>query len=164
MIEIPGSDSLTSYEQCLVNEMMQEIRYRAQYMLVEYDEEDFGYYKLPDGHLVVLIRSIYLPFPVSDEDSGPPSYMVEYERQKTPNVYLVYPDQPPEQPITPGTYFTYWLPKVHVRIPQLVSIATPDGKVRIGDHSGMIDHIAHKETDERVKGILDRIYKRITDD
>ena len=162
MIEVAGSMPLSAEEEFLVNEMAGKVRYQAQRIFIKYDEEDLGYYKLSDGHIVVLVRSVYLPILVCDEDSGPPSYMVEYEYQKTPNVYLVYPDQPPVQPTIPGAFsFSYWLPEVHARIPQLVALATPDGKVRFGDHAGMVDHIVHKEMDKRVKGILSGISEHI---
>jgi hypothetical protein len=130
----------------VIHACKKEIRYRADYMHLNYDPGDIQPWDVSDGYTIVLLTHIYLP-------------QIEDERIKEPTVYIVYPspmmncwEKTSDWKIEARTF----LPTVRVRIPQLVLIIGPDDRVITSDPV----HVLQLMACEDEKAMQGRIFDR----
>ena len=138
-----------------------EIRYRADYMCLDYDEADIEALTLPDGHTVVALTKMYGPVLHDTDDE----MVAEVVRAKFPNMYAVYPTYQQlmeryAEWVGKAKLYAH-IPRVQVRFPQLVYMILPDGSIKKSDSLEMIEAMVKKETQRKMVENADSLTKQV---
>jgi len=142
----------------LIEQVKTEIRYKARYMNLPFDEEDIEHHEIEDHTLVALMR-------INRPDTWFDGEEVIKIGDKTANIWVDYPSPLLSMPERDQqgfiTSFRMPLPMVHIVIPSLVYLILPDGTVK-GDEAFYSLHgcIERQNAEQNLAHLLGDIWNR----
>lgn len=142
----------------IIQRCKDEIEYRADYMCIPYEKEDIEHITLPDGHTVVLLKYYWGATLAEMPDLDNLDSECPYIKCKVPNIWILPPNS--RMAASEGQWspcLHIWIPKVHVRFPQLVMIIFPDGTIKKDDTYPDIVDMMTAETKREYGAIIEQI-------
>ena len=115
----------------LIEKVKAEIRYKAKYAGIPFDEEDIEHHEIEDHTLVALMKIKTPETEIIDD-------MVIQVGEKQPNIWVTYPR--PSMPMDMSGWSDWAfninvpLPDIHILRPSLVFLILPDGTIK-GDQA-----------------------------